>query len=113
MKFTTISKLRQVGNSTGLILNASDLESINVEEGDEVFVQVRKVPSKQDLLQHVWDELNEKELAKLTKAAEKEEDYGPTGHCIYAAGSPLRFSSDFEELNPRTVVSTTSASITD
>lgn len=39
MKFTTISKLRQVGNSTGLILNASDLDSINVEEGDEVFVK--------------------------------------------------------------------------
>jgi len=38
---------------------------------------------------------------------------GPTGPRTVLAGSPLRFSSHFEELNPRTSVSTTSASITD
>jgi len=78
-KFTTISKLRQVGNSTGLILNADDLNSINAEEGDEVFLQVRKVPSKQDLLDHMWDKLNEEELEALSKAAETASPHDDSG----------------------------------
>jgi len=52
-------------------------------------------------------------IQSMRSDEEDKKGRGPTGHCIYASGSPLRFSSDFERLNPRTSVSTTSAKITD
>jgi len=52
-------------------------------------------------------------IKSMQAESENKKGSGPTGHCIYAVGSPLRFSSDFEELNPRTALSTTSARITD
>ncbi len=52
-------------------------------------------------------------IKSMQAEADNKKGSGPTGDNIHVVGSPLRFSSDFEELNPRTVVSTTSASITD
>lgn len=52
-------------------------------------------------------------ISSMRSDEDNKKGSGPTGHCIYASGSPLRFSSDFERLNPRTAVSTTSAKITD
>jgi len=117
-KFTTISKLRQVGNSTGLILSAEDLDSIDAEQGDEVFIQVRKVPSKQDLLDHMWEKLSEEELAQLSKAAEQEEGSGPTGPNTSAGGTVLCDTGQllkgkgFVDENPWAALSTSSADIT-
>jgi len=52
-------------------------------------------------------------IKSMQAESENKKDYGPTGDNIHGVGSPLRFSSDFERLNPRTAVSTTSAKITD
>jgi len=52
-------------------------------------------------------------ISSMRSDAENKKGSGPTGDNIHGVGSPLRFSSDFERLNPRTSVSTTSAKITD
>ena len=92
------------------MLEDIDKQDTNVSE------RVRELVMKGKRLENILA-LSDQDIGEMIKQArenrENKKGSGPTGHCIYAVGSPLRFSSDFERLNPRTSVSTTSAKITE
>jgi len=92
------------------MLEDIDKQDTNVSE------RVRELVMKGKRLENILA-LSDQDIGEMIKQArenrENKKDSGPTGHCIYAVESPLRFFSDFEELNPRTALSTTSARITD
>jgi len=85
-QLTTIKKLTTIGNSKGVILPSKELKELGIEEGDELFIKVQKAPSKEKVLDYVWDKLDEERIEELMssdtepKTTEEGLDDDPSGN---------------------------------